>query len=121
MLAAGCAAQATHDPAAGAITGMFIREGGPLGPGGTQPKVVRLHGRVDFTSARGHVVHVRVGKSGRFTVTLPPGTYQVSGRSPQIAEVDNSGHNHVLPCSQPVSVTVTSQHTSKVTVRCDVP
>src|SRR5450432_860348 len=73
--------------AEGTVIGRLVREGGPLGPGGTQPAERLLPGSVQFTTAQGRSVVVQVGKSGRFSVRLPAGTYSVSGRSPDIMEV----------------------------------
>src|ERR1022692_3463371 len=52
--------------AEGTVTGRLVREGGPLGPGGTQPAERLLPGSVQFTTAHGRSVVVQVGKSGRF-------------------------------------------------------
>jgi hypothetical protein len=97
-------------------------EGGPLGPGGQQPGQRPMPGTVTFTAtAKGHPrVAVRVGPSGAFSVPLPPGRYQVSGRSPDVTEVDG-GHKRELPCSQPQSATVTAGHTVTIAVVCVVP
>jgi hypothetical protein len=95
-------------------------EGGPLGPGGQQPRERPLPGTVTFTAAGHHPVSVRVGAAGTFSVPLPPGRYQVSGRSPSVIEVDG-GSTRELPCSQPTTATVTAGHTATVTVACVVP
>ena len=72
-------------------------------------------------TAAGHqAVTVEVGSSGEFSVPLPPGSYQVSGRSPDIMEV-NGGHSRELPCSQPTSVVVTAGQTGTLTLTCIVP
>jgi len=52
-------------------------------------------------------------------VWLPPGRYQVSGRSPDIVEVDG-GTAHESPFS-PLSVTVTAGHTTTVALTVIVP
>lgn len=123
MLAAGCAAasanNAAHNPARGVVTGSFVREGGPLRPGGLQPRKVPLPGLVEFISADGHVFRVRIEVAGKFKVSLPAGRYSVSGTSPDIGTGRAGGRQR--PCSQPVSVTVTAHHTVKVTVACTVP
>jgi hypothetical protein len=136
LLSAGCAAAsgqtqaATRQapatsrqaPAAGHLAGRLVMEGGPLGPGGKQPGERPLSGTVTFTAAGHRRVTVRVGSSGRFSVQLPIGTYRVSGASPAVeTSSGSSGKEQELPCSQPLSATVTAGHTSAVTVACVVP
>ena len=89
-------------------------------PGGEQPGERPMSGTVTFTAAGHHAVTVIVGSSGEFSVPLPPGRYHVSGRSPDIMEVDG-GHCGELPCSQPTSVVVTAGSSSIVTLSCIVP
>ena len=73
-----------------------------------------------FTAAGHRPVTVEVGASGRFSVALAPGQYQVSGRSPDIIEVDGTTQRE-LPCSQPASATVTAGRTAVITLTCIVP
>ena len=75
-------------------------EGGPLGPGGKQPGERPMSGTVTFTAAGHQPITVKVGSSGTFSVPLPPGRYQVSGRSADVMEIDG-GHSREAPCSQP--------------------
>jgi hypothetical protein len=92
-----------------------------VGAGGRQPGERPIPGTILFTAAARHrLITARAGKSGTFTVRLPPGTYQVSGRSPRVMEVSN-GTSRQTPCSQPRSVTVTARHTVKITLACIVP
>jgi hypothetical protein len=136
LLSAGCAAASGQTqaasrqapatsrqaPAAGHLAGRLVMEGGPLGPGGKQPGERPLSGTVTFTAAGHRRVTVRVGSSGRFSVQLPVGTYRVSGASPAVeTSSGSSGKEQELPCSQPLSATVTAGHTSAVTVACVVP
>jgi len=102
LLLAGCAAPAGHGPVTGDVAGRLLREGGPPGPG-DQSGLRPMAGTVTFTSAA-HRVTVRVGKSGTFSVRLPPGRYRVSG-----------------PCSRPAPVTVAAHHTAHVKIICIVP
>jgi hypothetical protein len=124
MLLAGCGAAGAQTggsaPARGHLTGKLVMEGGPLGPGGQQPGERPIRGTVTLTAAGHRPVTVQVGRSGAFSLTLPPGKYHVSGRSPSVME-EGSGGERELPCSQPLSVTVTPQHTATVTVACIVP
>jgi hypothetical protein len=131
LLSAGCAAASAQAPATAAgaqapatghLAGRLVMEGGPLGPGGKQPGERPLSGSVTFAAAGHRRVTVRVGSSGRFSVQLLPGTYRVSGASPAIETSSGSnGKEQELPCSQPLSATVTAGHTSTVTVTCAVP
>ena len=123
LAGAGCVAetgQVTVSPT-GVVAGTFVREGGPLGPNGQQPKELRLPGVVEFTAAGQRPVRVKVGKNGAFSVRLPPGTYSVSWRTPQIEQADGNGPGRELPCSAPLSVKVIRGNTSTVTVACIVP
>jgi hypothetical protein len=108
-------------PATGLLTGRFVREGGPLGPGGQQPAEVPLRGTVTFTATGHRPVSVQVGSSGRFSVTLLPGQYQVAGRSPDIETVDPNGRQQQQACSQPLSATITAGQTITIAVTCVVP
>ena len=120
-LAAGCAsAGGQAQPATGHLAGRLVMEGGPLGPGGKQPAERPMSGTVTFIAAGHQPVTVTVGSSGTFSVPLPPGRYQVSGRSPDVTEVDG-GRSRELPCSQPTSVIVTAGQTASITLACVVP
>jgi hypothetical protein len=126
-LLAGCTAAAAdqghrqgHGRGMGRVTGRFFLEGGPLGPGGQQPGKRPIVGTVTFTAAGHRSFSVLTTSSGRFTVRLPAGRYSVSGRSPRVVEV-SGGTRRVLPCSQPLKVTVTAGHGANVAVTCIVP
>ena len=120
-LLAGCGtAAAQQEPATGHVAGKLVMEGGPLGPGGQQPRERPLPGTVTFTATGHHAVSVKVGAAGTFSVPLPPGRYQVSGRSPDVIEVDGATSRE-LPCSRPASTTVSAGHTATITVACIVP
>jgi hypothetical protein len=119
-LAAGCASAGAQEPAPGHLKGKLVMEGGPLGPGGKQPGERPMSGTVTFTAAEHQPITVKVGSSGTFSVPLPPGRYQVSGRSPEVMEIDG-GHSREVPCSQPSSAVVTAGHTATMTLTCVVP
>jgi hypothetical protein len=138
LLSAACAANTqltasvTTHTGTGVVQGTFVREGGPIGPGGQQPPELRLSGSVAFNGGPGNVIRLRVGKTGAFSLRLPAGTYAVTGRTPSIIEVSNGGvvnakgqvikgHGTESVCSVPLSVTVTPQHTSRITLTCVVP
>jgi hypothetical protein len=103
------------------VTGRFLIEGGPMRPGGGQPGERPLRGTVTFTALGGRTVSVPAGRSGTFSVGLAPGTYHVSGRSPEIMEVSSDGAQHETACSQPLTVHVAGQRTLKIAVTCIVP
>jgi hypothetical protein len=107
--------------AEGRVIGTFIRVGGPLGPGGTQPPDLLLRGTVQFLAAHRRTVEVRVGKSGRFAVWLPAGNFRVSGRSPSILEVLASGAIRETTCSHQQQVDVVAGRVLRITVTCVVP
>jgi hypothetical protein len=67
------------------------------------------------------MVAVQVGKTGRFSVRLPAGSYAVSGRSLSIVEQLASGANVVRACSQPGHVTVVARRAVRLSVVCAVP
>ena len=119
-LAAGCASAGAQPPASGHLRGKLVMEGGPLGPGGKQPGERPMSGTVTFTAAGHQPVTVKVGASGTFSVPLPPGRYHVSGRSPDIMEIDG-GRSRELPCSQPTSAVVAAGQTATITLACVVP
>ena len=111
-------------PAHGTVKGRFVREGGPLGPGGQQPATRPISGVVQFIGPSGQVRRVKVGRSGAFTVTLVPGKYRVRGRSPAVVEVSSAGTGGKTterPCTIPKTVTVTDQRTIGITLACVVP
>ena len=118
--AAGASAAGHVHPATGHLTGKLVMEGGPLGPGGKQPGERPMSGTVTFTAPEHRAVTVKVGSSGKFSVPLPPGRYQVSGQSPDIMEIDG-GRSRQLPCSQPVPVVVSAGTTATTTLACIVP
>jgi X-X-X-Leu-X-X-Gly heptad repeat protein len=103
------------------ISGRFLIEGGPMRPGGGQPGERPLRGTVTFSAAGSPAVSVPVGRSGAFSVALAPGTYHVSGRSPEIMEMSGGGAQHETVCSRPLAVHITGQHALKIAVTCIVP
>ena len=105
----------------GTVAGVFHRVGGPLGPGGQQPKVVPLTGRMRFSRPGHPAVSVPVGRSGRFTVQLPPGTYRVTGITPDIVTVLDNGRQLDGRCHGPQDLRVRAGRTGHITVVCAVP
>jgi hypothetical protein len=124
LLMTGCAAASGQAPVTGHLAGRLVMEGGPMGLGGQQPGERPMPGTVTFAAAGHRQVAVQVGASGTFSVQLPAGTYQVSGRSPDIETSNGSGASETdqeLPCSQPLSAKITAGHVATVTVTCVVP
>ena len=125
--AAGAAEHATGRTPAGTaratghVTGKLLIEGGAVSPYGQQPGERPIPGTVTFTTAGHRPVSVGVGTSGKFSAWLPPGRYQVAGRSPDIITVTDSGRDLEQTCSQLASVTVTARHTATIAVVCIVP
>jgi hypothetical protein len=111
----------------GTVTGKLEMEGGPVSPRKLLPRV-RLRpipGSVRFTLDGRQVALVRVGLSGRFSVRLPPGTYDAVGRSPKVEEARDGtaggAGGQQIACSQPARVVVAPRHTVSVVVACIVP
>ena len=127
LVLAGCATASAQPttakghPATGHLTGRFFMEGGAISLNGQQPGDRPIPGTVTFTAAGHRTVTIEVGPSGRFSKQLPPGTYQVSGRSPYIETVNGPGKPQELPCAQLSSATVTAGHTTTITLTCIVP
>jgi hypothetical protein len=134
VLLAGCGTAHALDhiatkPVTGHVDGRFLIWGGTLKQSQSGPRPLR--GVVTFTAAGHQRVKVRVGPSGAFSVSLPPGRYQVSGRSPSIMTVSKGGvvgvHGLIKgsewesPCPQAQPVTVTAHHTVRASVICYVP
>ena len=105
----------------GKVVGTFVRVGGPLGQGGTQPPDVPLSGTVQFTAAHRRTVAAWVGKSGRFSVWLPAGAYRVFGRSPSMVGLLASGAEREDTCALEVPVTVVAGRALQIAVACTVP
>jgi Polysaccharide lyase family 4, domain II len=61
------------------VTGLLVRVGGPA-PGSPVP----LPGTVAARNAAGAQFTATTGKNGRFRLSLPPGTYRLTGHSPQV-------------------------------------
>jgi hypothetical protein len=73
---AGCASGPADDRT---VSGTFIRVGGPA-PGAPFP----LPGTITARTAAGAMFTATAGSNGRFKLSLPPGAYHVTGRSPLI-------------------------------------
>jgi hypothetical protein len=91
------------------VPGTFERVGGPA-PGAPFP----LPGTITARTATGQTFTATAGQGGRFKLSLPPGSYQVTGRSPLI----DSGQ---APCPATAKLRVSrGQPARSVTVICSV-
>ena len=74
VLLASCSSPNGPPGPTGTVTGSLQAVGGP---GSVGPRA--LSGQVTLHGSSGHIVGITVGKSGRFSVPVPVGTYTVSG------------------------------------------
>lgn len=79
------------------VTGLLVRVGGPA-PGSPVP----LPGTVVARNAAGEQFTTTTGKDGRFQLSLAPGTYRLTGHSPQVM-----GDGQQLLCRAEQTVHVT--------------
>jgi hypothetical protein len=111
VVLAGCGGQHAT-PAPGTVTGTLIRVGGPA-PGAAIP----LPGKVIATSSAGARFPATVPRSGRYRLSLPPGTYRLTGYSPLVY----SGGSE-LRCVAARAVRLASGQTAPgVDVVCSIP
>jgi len=107
---AGLAGCAGHPGYHQAVPGTFVRVGGPS-PGSPVP----LPGTVTARAATGGTFTATAGRDGRFTLSLPPGAYQVTGRSPLM----QSGQ---MICAATAELRISrGKHPRPVTVVCSIP
>lgn len=72
----GCCGQSGSDQT---VTGLLVRVGGPP-PGSPVP----LPGTVVARNTAGGQFTTTTGNNGRFQLSLPQGTYRLTGQSPQV-------------------------------------
>jgi hypothetical protein len=93
-----------------AVSGTFVRVGGPA-PGSPFP----LPGTITARAATGGTFTATVGRDGRFKLSLPPGAYRVTGRSPLM----QSGQ---MICAATAELRVSRGKPARpVTVVCSIP
>ena len=80
------------------VTGMLVRVGGPVTLA-APPKPVPLPGEVVARNAMGRQFTAAIGKSGRFELSLPVGTYRLTGHGPQVS-------GETCSASRPLHVTM---------------
>src|SRR5215831_12578766 len=101
------------------ISGRFVILGTMGRPGAAVDHPAR--GTVVFTDGRHRMLIIPVDRSGTFSARLPPGTYHVYGRSPQLITVSDNGTEREDEVTLPYPVTVTAGHTTKIVLRAIVP
>jgi hypothetical protein len=95
----------------GSVTGVFLMVGGPAG------ESLPLTGRViasDVTT--GKRFRVSTGRTGRFTMVLPPGIYNLTGYSPRVL---SNGQEMRCTAARPVRVKA-GKRSRSVDVFCSV-
>lgn len=65
------------------MAGMLVRVGGPAAKSGPPPPLP-LPGTVVARDSAGQQFTATAGNDGRFHLSLPPGTYRLTGHSPQV-------------------------------------
>ena len=92
------------------VRGTFVRVGGP--PPGAR---VALPGTIIARLATGETFTATAGQDGRFELSLPPGTYRVTGRSPLM----QSGQ---MICAAMAKLHVSRDQPARpITVVCSIP
>jgi len=80
------------------------------GPGPVRP----VPGRVVAVGSAGTQAQVTAGDDGRFRMSLPPGSYQVTGHSPKVLL-----NGSEVQCSAAHPVKITARRTTRgITVTC---
>lgn len=80
LILAGCSGQAGPHQT---VTGMLVRVGGPATLA-APPKPVLLPGEVSARNSAGQQFTAASGTNGRFELSLPLGTYRLTGHSPEV-------------------------------------
>ena len=109
MLAANCGGA----PGKGTLSGHLFIAGGPLPLGSTTRPPQPVSGHVVARSHAGAYT-ATAGSDGRYTMRIPPGTYVVTGTSPNY----NDSHS---PCPADKPITVLLDQARNADVYCQVP
>ena len=105
----GCSAEPSPHQS---VTGLLVRVGGPA-PGSPVP----LPGTVVARNVAGGQFTTTTGNNGRFQLSLPPGTYRLTGHTP---EVMGDGQQGLCFALQTINVTMrTPLH--NIRIICPVP
>ena len=98
------------------VTGLLIRVGGPVTVSQPQNRLP-LPGTVVARNAEGEQFTTTTGKNGWFQLSLSPGTYRLTGHSPQVM-VDN--HQEMCFAARTVHVTMRGP-LHNIWVVCSIP
>ena len=98
------------------VTGLLIRVGGPVTVSQPQNRLP-LPGTVVARNAEGEQFTTTTGKNGWFQLSLSPGTYRLTGHSPQVM-IDN--HQEMCFAARTVHVTMRGP-LHKIWVVCSIP
>jgi len=120
LLPVACTAAASPAPPRGTVAGRLMFEGGPLQAGGRQAAPRPIPGTVQFASGHHWHITVHVTGSGRFSVQLPAGRYDVFYRSPRLLQIGTDGVGHQT-WSHAAPVTVIPHHTTNTTLTFTAP
>ena len=90
------------------VTGVLRMPGGPVGAQQTG-----ISGVIVFRSPGGREIKTTAGIDGKFSISVPPGTYTVTGTSPQYGDGRGS-------CRATDPVTVSASGLADVVVACQV-
>jgi hypothetical protein len=107
VVLAGCGAHPDYHQT---VPGTFVRVGGPaLG------SLFPLPGTITARASTGGTFTATAGRDGRFKLSLPPGSYRVTGRSPLM----QSGQ---MMCAATTELHISrGQPAHSVTVICSIP
>lgn len=98
------------------VTGLLIRVGGPATLSHPQNRLP-LPGTVVAQNAAGEQFTTTTGQNGRFQLSLPPGTYRLTGHSPQVMV-----NNQQMLCTAERTVHVTKRRSLRnIWVVCSIP
>jgi hypothetical protein len=112
LILAGCSGQPAGSRT---VTGMLVRVGGPPGRSGPPPPLP-LPGTIVARNATGQQFTATAGNDGRFQLSLPPGTYRLTGHSPQVWV-----NNQQMLCAAQAAIHVTKrQALRKIWVICSI-
>jgi hypothetical protein len=111
-LAGFTTACSTLGPADGTVTGHLYGVGGPATV--TAPPSPRPWPGTVTVTGSGVQLDIRVGADGTYSVRVGPGRYTVTGHSPLYG-------NGTYLCQAAGMATVTSRHTTKADVLCQMP
>jgi len=109
----------TVHPELGTVSGTYQLEGGAFNPAGPNPPIHPLRGIITATGPNSHVR--TLAKDGRFTLSLPPGTYRLTGWTPQIKEKNGLKVVKNGTACGAATVVVTPHDTATAALYCIVP